>query len=91
MRIEAYTQVQQLYNSTGAKQLKKESVKSSFSDKLQISGMGRDMQIAKQAVANTPDIREDLVASIKSKVDNGTYAVDGESLAKKLYEKYSTF
>lgn len=91
MRIEAYTQVQQLYNSTGTKQVKKENVKSSFSDKLQISGMGRDIQTAKQAVANVADVRQDLVASVKSKVDNGTYEVDGESLARKLYEKYSAF
>ncbi|MBQ0027894.1 MAG: flagellar biosynthesis anti-sigma factor FlgM [Lachnospiraceae bacterium] len=91
MRIEAYTQVQQLYNKNSTKQLKKETGSSRFSDQLQISSMGKDIQIAKQAVAGAADIREDLVASIKSRVDNGTYEVDSTSLAERLYQKYSAF
>ena len=91
MRIEAYTQVQQLYNKNSTKQLKKETSTGRFSDQLQISSMGKDIQIAKQAVAGAADIREDLVASIKSRVDNGTYEVDSTSLAERLYQKYSAF
>lgn len=91
MRIEAYTQVQQLYNKNSTKQLKKETGSSRFSDQLQISSMGKDIQTAKQAVAGAADIREDLVASIKSRIDNGTYEVDSTSLAEKLYQKYSAF
>ena len=91
MRIEAYTQVQQLYNKNSTKQLKKETSSSRFSDQLQISSMGKDIQIAKQAVAGSADVREDLVASIKSKIADGTYEVDSTSLAEKLYQKYSAF
>ncbi len=91
MRIEAYAQVQQLYNNNSTKQLKKETKSSSFSDQLQISSMGKDIQVAKQAVANAADVREDLVASVKSRINNGTYEVDGSSLAEKLYQKYSAF
>jgi len=88
MRIEAYNQVQQLYNSTNTNKLKKESVRS-FSDQLQISSVGKDIQIAKQAVKNSPDVREDMVASIKEQIDAGTYSVDSESFAAKLFEKYN--
>lgn len=83
MRIEAYTQVQQVYNtnktarSEGAKKAK-------FTDAVEISNLGRDIQVAKQAVANTPDVREDLVASIKEQVKAGTYSVSAEQLANKL-------
>ena len=91
MRIEAYTQVQQLYNKNSTKQLKKETGSSRFSDQLQISSMGKDIQIAKQAVAGAADVREDLVASIKSQIEDGTYSVDSTSLAEKLYQKYSAF
>jgi len=91
MRIEAYAQVQQLYNNNSTKQLKKETKSTSFSDQLQISSMGKDIQVAKQAVANAADVREDLVASVKSRINNGTYEVDGSSLAEKLYQKYSAF
>ena len=88
MRIEAYNQVQQLYRSSQPKQVKKET-KASFSDQLQISSVGKDIQVAKQAVAGASDVREDLVASIKEKIDNGTYSVDADSFAAKLYEKFS--
>ncbi len=89
MRIEAYNQVQQLYRSSNPKAVKKEA-KAGFSDQLQISSKGREIQIAKQAVAAASDVRTDLVADIKNRIDNGTYSVDAESFAAKLYERYST-
>ena len=90
MRIEAYTQVQQLYKSSQPKQVKKET-KSSFSDQLQISSAGKDIQAAKQAVAGADDVRMDLVNSIKERIDNGTYNVDAGCFAAKLYERYNAF
>lgn len=90
MRIEAYTQVQQLYNTNGTKQVKSKSEKS-FSDQLQISSVGKDIQVAKQAIANAPDVRTDLVNDIKERIDNGTYNVDEQSFAEKLFARYSAF
>ena len=89
MRIEAYTQVQQLYNSKNTSKLKKESVRS-FSDQLQISSMGKDIQTAKAAVKNSPDVREDVMAPIKASMDAGTYHVDSDSFAEKLFERYNS-
>ncbi len=89
MRIDAYNQVQQLYGRPAAKQVKKETSRS-FSDQLQISNVGKDIQTAKAAVAGSSDIREDLVADIKSRIDNGTYSVDADSFAQKLFERYNS-
>ena len=89
MRIENYAKVQQLYSSKNTSKLKKEAAHS-FSDQLQISSLGKDIQIAKQAVFNSPDVREDVVASIKERVDAGTYRVNSDSLADKLFEKYKS-
>ena len=89
MRIEAYTQVQQLYNSKNTNKLKKETTRS-FSDQLQISSVGKDIQTAKQAVVNSPDVREDMTAEIKNRIDAGTYSVSSESFAEKLFEKYNS-
>ena len=87
MRIEAYTQVQSLYNTKKTAKLQnKESVNSS--DRLQISGFGKDIQVAKQAVAGSSDIREDVTASIKSKIQAGTYQVSTDSFADKLFQKF---
>lgn len=83
MRIEAYTQIQQLYNTKKTPR-NENTKKMSFADAVEISSLGKDIQTAKQAVANTPDIREDLVASIKEQVKAGTYSVSGEQLANKL-------
>lgn len=87
MRIEAYTQVQQVYksnkNTTTAK-----TNGASKKDAVEISSMGRDFQIAKQAVNESADIRESLIAPIKAGIQNGTYEVSKESFADKLVEKY---
>lgn len=87
MRIEAYTQVQNLYD---AKKTKKAIAAGNVnsSDKLQISSLGKDIQWAKQAVAESSDIREDVVAPIRAKIQSGTYEVSTESFADKLIQKF---
>ena len=89
MRIEAYTQVQQLYSTKNTNKLMKETSKS-FSDQLQISNVGKDIQTAKQAVLNSPDVREDIMAPIKEQIDAGTYSVPSGGFAEKLFEKYNS-
>lgn len=87
MRIEAYTQVQQVYNT---KKLSKTQTarNTGFSDRLQISSFGKDMQIAKAAVAGSSDIREGVTAPLKASIQAGTYEVSTESFADKLFQKY---
>ncbi len=87
MRIEAYTQVQQLYKTQNTKKNQKTS-SVSFSDQVQISSVGKDIQTAKMAVANSPDIRDEITAPLKKSIQAGTYQVSGESFAQKLLEKY---
>lgn len=87
MRIEAYTQVQQVYQSQKVNRTQ-QAGKTSRLDNVQISSIGKDIQTAKAAVAGSPDIREDLVASIKAKIQNGTYEVSTEDFAEKLMRKF---
>ena len=87
MRIEAYNQVQQLYNTKKPGQVKK-TTGTSFTDQVQISSLGKDIQSAKNAVAASPDVREDVTAPIKASIAAGTYEVSAESFADKLLEKY---
>ena len=84
MRVEAYNQVAQLYNRE-----KTQKVQNTKRDEVQISSMGRDYQIAKQAVADASDIREDRVAQLKERLDSGNYNVDMNDFANKLLEKYN--
>ncbi|MCR5255849.1 MAG: flagellar biosynthesis anti-sigma factor FlgM [Acetatifactor sp.] len=87
MRIEAYTQVQQLYQSQAVSKANKiDAVKAT--DRVSISSIGKDIQTAKAALAGAPDVRESLTAPIKAQIDNGTYSVSNESFAAKLLQKY---
>ena len=87
MRIETYSQVQQIYKPRQSARNQQVSAASYNSDWLQISTAGMDYQTAKSAVAAAPDVREDLVSSIKSKIDNGTYKVTASAFADKLLAK----
>ena len=90
MRIDAYNQIAQVYKTTGATKLQKTENAQHGRDEVQISSFGRDYQIAKQAVTEAADIREDRVAELKAKVNSGNYSVDTADFAKKLLEKYNT-
>lgn len=87
MRIEAYNQVQQLYQP---KQLSKAQQAGSVShkDQLQISSTGKDYQSAKAAVSGVADVREELTASLKARIENGTYNVEPTAFAEKLLAKF---
>lgn len=89
MRIDAYNQVAQMYQTTQAKTTTgKHEKDKSFSDALQLSQTGRNLQAAKMAVKEAPDVREDKVAQIKAQMASGTYNVTGEQLADKLVNSF---
>jgi len=88
MRIDAYAQVQQVYNLSKTQRTQK-TAKPGVTDKVQISSFGKDMQTVKSAVANAPNIREEVTAPIKERIQSGTYEVDVESFADKLFQKYN--
>ena len=89
MRIDAYNQVAQLYGVQGKFKTQKTSSVSAPKDQVSISQAGRDFQVAKSAVSQASDIREDKVAQIKSMVDSGNYSVEPGDFASKLLEKYN--
>ncbi len=88
MRIDAYNQISQIYGVNG-KMKTSQASRVSKTDKVEISSFGRDLQIAKQAVANSPDVRTDKVEQLKSQIKNGTYNVDADSFAEMLLQKFS--
>lgn len=88
MRIEAYNQINQIYNTEKTNKLK-HSVKTGSNDKVEISQKGRDYQIAKKAVADTADVREDLVEEYKAKIQSGNYNVSAGDFANKVIESYN--
>jgi negative regulator of flagellin synthesis FlgM len=56
------------------------------SDSVEISDLARELAKARQAVDAAPDVRSDKVAAIKKRIEDGTYSVSPELLARKLLE-----
>ena len=90
MRIDAYNQIAQLYGVNKTTAAQKNSKSASTRDEFTISSAGKDLQIAKTAVAQASDIREDKVALLRNKIDSGEYSVSPDDFAAKLLEKYNS-
>lgn len=91
MRIDAYNQISQIY---GVGKSKKTGPTGNIGstgtmDQVSFSSIGKDMQIAKAALAKTPDVRKEKVDAIKTAIQNGTYEVSNESFAEKLVSAYN--
>lgn len=91
MRIGTYNMISQIYGNGPAKKstTTNSAGYASFMDEVSFSTVGKDMQVAKNALATTPDVREAKVAEIKAKLDNGTYEVSNEDFASKLMASFA--
>lgn len=89
MRIDAYNQIAAVYNTTKTNKTTSAGKVASARDEVFISSAGRDYTLAKQAVAEASDIREDKVADIKNKIDTGSYQVDTGDFASVLFAKFN--
>ena len=88
MRIEAYTQVQQIYNASKIdKSRRNVKANASETDRLEISGTGRDYQISKVEEAAAADVRDDVTAPLKKSIQAGTYEVSVGKFADKLLQR----
>lgn len=52
-----------------------------FITPMDISVTDIDIQKIKEAIANLPDVREDRVAALKARIENGTYNVKSDEIA----------
>lgn len=88
MKINPYIQVQQVYNNTNNISKAGKTVTPGRTDALEISSIGQDIQTAKGALAQIPDVRTEVTAPIKAAIENGTYSVSASSFAEKLAGNY---
>ena len=90
MRIDAYNQIAQIYGVQSTGRTAHTQSTAQLSDQVSISQTGREYQVAKKAVSEASDIREDKVSQLKSRIDAGTYTVDEGDFASKLLAKYNS-
>lgn len=87
MRVDAYNKITQLYQTSKVKSTSKiNSV--GKKDEVEISSVGKDFQVAKQALNKISDVRADKVNDIKSRMEAGTYNISGKEVADKLLERF---
>lgn len=86
MRIDAYNQISQMYQSTKVRPVKGVK-KAANTDVFEVSQAGKDYQTATQAVKEAADIREDKVNRIKEALASGTYNVTGEEFAERMVSR----
>lgn len=85
MKINSINRVANLYKTNQVTRAKKvETVKGR--DEVQLSGMAKDFQYAKEVGKKASDVRIDKVNEIKSRMQSGTYNVKGQEVARKLME-----
>lgn len=86
MRIDAYIQVNQIYNNNKTKNAPKAN-KANSKDSLEISSFGNAYQVAKQAVSQASDVRAERVKEIQAQLAAGTYQVSLEDVADKMADE----
>lgn len=91
MRIDAYNQINQVYGVGKSKKSGKTGYAESTGtrDQVSFSSIGRDMQIAKAALAKVPDVRQEKVDALKASIQDGTYQVSNRDFAEKLMSAYA--
>jgi negative regulator of flagellin synthesis FlgM len=56
-------------------------------DSVSLSDNARALASAREAVQHAPDVREQKVAAIKQRVEDGTYSVPSHMLARKMLKE----
>ncbi|HAR61952.1 MAG: hypothetical protein DKM50_10780 [Candidatus Margulisiibacteriota bacterium] len=84
--VGASEQVKNIDKIRKSKDIQINGIKSSKSDKLDISKSSEFQMTIKEALAQTPDIREDKVREVSQKIENNTYRTSSSAIAKKIME-----
>ena len=87
MRIHSFDKISQMYKTNASSKAQRTNAYGG-SDQVQISQLGKDFQIAKNAVKNSSDIRTDKVDAIKKQMEQGTYQVSNKEVADKMIDRF---
>lgn len=63
---------------------KQEGQQQEAGDKVELSGVAKDLKVAAEVAKATPEVRAEKVAALKEKVQSGQYEVDSKKVASKM-------
>lgn len=78
--IQQYQRSEKVQNESD-KQVKENAVPR---EKVNLSATARDIQQLRNVIADLPDIREEKVQDLKSRIEQGNYNVSGDQIAEKM-------
>jgi negative regulator of flagellin synthesis FlgM len=87
MKITNLIGVQNAYKAYGKSVKKTETPEkvAPASDKMEISETAREIQIARKALSDVPDVRTDKLDEIKQLMASGNYKPSAEDIVEKLF------
>jgi len=83
-RIQQYQQSENMNKPLGVKPVGGHLV---TEDKVNLSTKSGDMQLAQNAIAALPDIREEKVQELKIQIEKGTYQINSSAIADKMVKE----
>ncbi len=87
MRIDAYSQISKLYQTNKPKKVAKAGA-TAVKEEYQVSKSGQDYQIAKNAISELPEVREEKVQTLREALSSGTYNVSSQEIAESMVSKF---
>jgi negative regulator of flagellin synthesis FlgM len=57
-------------------------------EKVILSHKAKDIEMIREILRNTPDVREDRIALIKKKIESGEYSVKGKEVADQMLREF---
>lgn len=87
MKITNQTTIQNVLKTYGKSVKQAEVIEKAgmVSDKVEISSMARDIQIARKALSNVPEVRSEKLEEIKQLMASGNYKPSAEDIVDKLF------
>lgn len=88
MRVDAISKIYETYK-TKIVSSSTQTEKTKSRDKVELSTMAQDYATIQKKLSETSDVREDRVADIKQRIENGTYNVSAKDIASKILMGYN--
>ena len=87
LRVSLLRQVRRVADTPALGSITTAPARGSSAAQVEISPEAREIQRVVDRVAQEPEIREDIVASLRERIQSGTYGVSGEQIGEMMLRR----
>lgn len=87
LRLSHLRQVNRVTETPSVASIATAPARNGGASQLDISAEAMDVQRVIGMVAKQPEIREDIVASLRERIEKGTYAVSGKDIGEMMFRR----